>query len=73
MTIQEFHKGFRQHFPDLGTPTQFLDEALACVRIVALDVIKLDTTLHVPDGKSTADVVRERYGNAAVTWVRGSL
>lgn len=73
MTIQEFHTGFRQHFPDLGTPSQFIDETMLIARIVALDVIKLDHALRVPDGQSTADVVLSRYGKLAVAWVRRAL
>lgn len=74
MTVQQFHREFRQHFPDLGFPGQYLCQtAIIAAKAVRLDVIKLDTVLEVPDGKSTADVVEARYGAAAVSWVRRAM
>lgn len=74
MTIQEFHRGFRQYFPDLGFPGQYLSQtSIILAREVKLDVIKLDKVLEVPDGMSTADVVQARYGEAAVRWVRQAV
>ena len=35
--------------------------------IFGFDVIKLDQDLEVPDGRSTEDVILERFGKDAVT------
>lgn len=74
LTVQDFHKGFRQHFPDLGNPNKFLDVVLSATTMQPhLDVIALDSALHTPDGMSTAEYVTTRYGEAATAWVRSLL
>ena len=74
MTVHAFHRQFRQHFPDLGNPARFVDETLAILtREAHLDPVALDDALQVPDGTSTAEAIRARYGEAAESWARRAL
>jgi hypothetical protein len=74
MTTQEFHQGFRHHFPDLGFPGRFIDTVmLQATKEPHLDVMALDDELNVPDGISTADFITQKYGPDAAAWARKAI
>lgn len=77
MIVHEFVKGMKDHF-GISNGNRFLDQLIVqASKKVSLDIIKFDEWLHEQEGledyesedKSCADVVRERYGEAAEAFI----
>lgn len=63
---KEYQKKFKEIF-GFEAPIDFDFSAMA--QYVAIDVIKLDEMLQVPDGISTKEFIAEKYGKEAADLV----
>lgn len=67
MTVQEFHKGIREHF-GIDNPGEFLDELYLRQKKVKIDLIKFDewvTTAYGDYGSkdfSLSDEIEQKFG-----------
>ena len=75
MTIQEFHKGMREHF-DIREPGKFLDQVFLPHRKIRINIILFDNWLideigcDTTDlGLSIRDVVCDYFGQEALTFI----
>ena len=75
MTIQQFHKGLRTLF-GIENPGDYLEKCLLPLRIVSLDILKLDDWLHekIGDyekrGMNMDEAITTEYSSDASRWVQ---
>ena len=78
MTIQEFHKGMREHF-GIANPGEYLDEWYLRQKKVRIDLCKFDKWVTVAHGNygskgfSLHDEVDQKFGKEASAFIERLL
>lgn len=73
MNAPEFFAGARKHLKIERGANKLLCHTSITRHEAVLDPIALGEYLDVPDGKSTEETVRERFGDEAVAWCREAM